>query len=331
MPQEFLRNLIINNAGRLRSGWRFLFFAVVYLFVLQVALAIVYIVATLLFGNLPGRVERIFDGNWAFIIQGVVVLATATVLGWLFGRVLEDLPLRALGWALHRNWLRDLLIGCLVGAISVTAAMMISALFGGLRFSLNLTSDSLFAVAQTAFLSAIIFLVGAAAEEVLFRGYPLQTVMRSWPVWVAFLPVSILFASAHLGNPNVTWFAFINIALAGLWLTIAYMKTRSLWFPLGVHWAWNWVMSALLGSPVSGITQITPDPVLRASDHGPQWLTGGDFGIEGGAACTIVLLLSTLFLWRTRTIGATEEMKRFTDAENPNPPLTSITNRTFEI
>ncbi|MGB8507099.1 MAG: hypothetical protein WCD76_01725, partial [Pyrinomonadaceae bacterium] len=59
-------------------------------------------------------------------------------------------------------------------------------------------------------------------------------------------------------------------------------------------------------------------PLLRASDSGPAWLTGGAYGLEGGAACTVVLLCAILFTWRTRLVSADEELKRLTDAEHQN-------------
>ncbi len=91
---------------------------------------------------------------------------------------------------------------------------------------------------RTLVFSGIVFLLGAAAEEMLFRGYPLQTLMRSWPLWVALVPVSVPFALVHLANPNVApGFTFVNTVLAGVWLGVAYWRTRSLWFPLGLHWA----------------------------------------------------------------------------------------------
>jgi hypothetical protein len=77
------------------------------------------------------------------------------------------------------------------------------------------------------------------------------------------------------------------------------------------------MMGAVLGLPVSGISAITPQPLMRATDQGPAWLTGGAYGIEGGAACTIVLIISAIFIWRTRLVSATEEMRRLTEGENP--------------
>jgi hypothetical protein len=105
--------------------------------------------------------------------------------------------------------------------------------------------------------------------------------------------------------------------LAGVWFGIAYLRTRSLWFPLGIHWAWNWALGSLFGLPVSGVTSIAPYPLLQGTDLGPAWLTGGSFGIEGGIACTVALILSTIFIWRTKLLSATEEMNRLTSQENP--------------
>jgi hypothetical protein len=62
----------------------------------------------------------------------------------------------------------------------------------------------------------------------------------------------------------------------------------------------------LLGLPVSGIERLAPAPLLRAINSGPDWLTGGSYGIEGGAACTIALLISTLVIWRTKLISRSD-------------------------
>nr|MBA3442779.1 CPBP family intramembrane metalloprotease [Pyrinomonadaceae bacterium] len=127
-------------------------------------------------------------------------------------------------------------------------------------------------------------------------------------------------------NPNVTpIFTIINTTLAGVWLAVAYWRVRSLWFPLGVHWSWNWAQGALLGLPVSGITQLTPAPVMQAVQTGPAWLTGGAYGIEGGVACSLALVASTAFIWRASWLAADAEMKHWTEGEVPKPteqPLT---------
>lgn len=324
--QMTVPNILFNNAGRLRSGWRLAIFFAVYYIVLAFLIAMLFATLPLVLGSTE-RADALLASGWGFVVQSLIILTTATLLGWLCGRVIEDLPWRALGWKFHRGWLRDLGLGSLVGALSLVLAVAIALAVGGFGFAASGWAAWPL-ILKTLVGAGLIFVVAAAAEEALFRGYPLQTVLRSWPAWLALVPTSIMFAGVHLANPNVArGYTFVNTALAGVWLAVAYLRTRSLWFPLGVHWAWNWTMGALLGLPVSGITSITPAPLLRATDHGPAWLTGGAYGIEGGLACTLALILSTLFIWRTKLLKADAELKQLTDAEIPNPPTGPITIR----
>jgi len=312
--------IFYNRAGRLRSGWRLAVFAVAY-FVARNAIFLLTVFG--LAFVLPTKIYNwlLVESGWGFVIQSFVYFVPAALVGWGCGYVLEELPWRALGLALHRGWLKDALVGVVFGGASVCVAAAVAAVAGGCRFEFPSTFDAQ-AFARTLIVSAFIFALAAAAEEMTFRGYALQTAMRSWPIWLALLPVSLPFAYVHLNNPNVSrGFTFANTAIAGAWLAVAYWRTRSLWFPLGIHWGWNWVQGALLGSPVSGITRLAPAPLLRFDPSGPAWIGGGLYGIEGGAACTLALVVSTLFIWHTRLVSATPELRQFTDGENPNPTV----------
>jgi hypothetical protein len=175
----------------------------------------------------------------------------------------------------------------------------------GTQFQLNPAGAGM--ITKTLLVSIVVFVFAAAAEEILFRGYPLQTLTRAQLAWLGVLLTSVPFAAVHLQNPNtVPGFTFINTALAGVWLAVAYLRTRSLWLPLGLHWSWNWVQAALLGLPVSGIQRITPAPLLNATNLGPDWLTGGAYGIEGGAACTVALFVSTVAIWQLKLFSTAD-------------------------
>ena len=145
----------------------------------------------------------------------------------------------------------------------------------------------------------------------------MQTFARANLAWLAIVFTSLFFAFAHFNNPGVSTPAKINTALAGIWLGVAYLKTRNLWFPFGIHFAWNWLQGAVLGIPVSGITEITTTPLLRETEKGNALLTGGDYGIEGGIACTIALILSALLIYFAPFIKPTEEMLALTSEEKP--------------
>lgn len=310
-------DLFINPFGRLRSGWRLLAYAFAYYFILIAVSVFIGVVFALVLGT--KNAEKFFDSQTGFLFNGLLTLSIATLLGWLLGFFFEDLPFKAIGWGFHRGWLKDFIVGSLVGIFTLLVAVGIIMLFGGYQFSFN-DSVSISSIVKTIFVSLIIFIIAAAGEEATFRGYGLQTMARSnivW-AWVSIIILSLSFGAVHLGNPNVNfWFTFINTALAGIWLSVAYLKTRSLWFPLGVHWAWNWLMAAILGIPVSGITSLTPAPLLNVKINNPSWLSGGSYGVEGGIICGIAVLISTLAIWFLPIAKPTEEMYALTSKENP--------------
>jgi membrane protease YdiL (CAAX protease family) len=315
-------NIFINSAGRLRSGWRVVIFIAVFvalLFLLSTLVRVGYAVQLQIAPNRsPGRFTE-------DLIFRLMLFVAALLAGYICNRWLEGLPWRAFGLTRHAGWWRDFLVGSLIGFVSLALAAAIAAAAGGLRFTAS-PRTMLLQVVQTLSLSAVLFIFAALAEETLFRGYALQTMVRANLKVMGLILTAIAFASVHMQNPNFTnGLPFLNLFIAGVWLAVAYIRTRSLWFPVGVHWAWNWALGSLFGLPVSGITTIAPNPLLHGTDLGPAWLTGGSYGIEGGVACTIALIISTIFIWRMRLVSATPEMTKLTSNENPVTPKPRIT------
>jgi len=309
-----LKQVFINSAGRLRSGWRLLIFVLILVILSIFFGAVTRKAFELLVHFVPSSGVARYLENFIF---RMIFLLVALLAGFICTRFLEGLPWRALGLWFHAGWARDFLLGSVIGGVSLALATAIATAGGGLSFTIS-PRAAIVQVLQTLVFSALLFVLAALAEEALFRGYPLQTLTRANLAWLAVFLTSVPFAAIHLRNPNVAaGFTFINTALAGVWLAVAYLRTRSLWFPLGVHWAWNWALGSLFGLPVSGISDLAPHPLLRGTDLGPAWLTGGSYGIEGGLACTITLIVSTIFILRTGLVTATPEMKALTSQENP--------------
>jgi membrane protease YdiL (CAAX protease family) len=306
-------NFFLNKDGHLRSGWRLAIFAVAFLICVQVT-------QIALFLGLSAALHRshnqLISGYWGIAAGHGSILFSAFVVGWACGGLLEELPFRALGCSPHRGWIRNFAIGSVLGTASLLLAAVFATLTRGIRFSLDTAGAR--PIAQTLIVSLLVFLFAAAAEEMLFRGYPLQTLTRARLAWLGVFLTSVPFAAVHLRNPNVVpGFTFINTALAGLWLAVAYLRTGSLWLPFGLHWSWNWVQAALLGLPVSGIERITPAPLLKGINLGPDWLTGGAYGIEGGAACTLALLISIVIIWRLKLFVSADVPKEDVSEARP--------------
>jgi membrane protease YdiL (CAAX protease family) len=315
--------IFINPTGRLRSGWRLLIFLLLFflsLFLVGMGARIVYAIAIQL---APNRSLGFFLENLVFRL---VVLAATLIAAFICTRWLEGLPWRAIGLSLHDGWLRDFLIGSAVGIASLALATAIATAGGGLSFTTFARGDFVHVV-RTLVFSGVLFVFAALAEEALCRGYPLQTMARAGLPGLGVLITSLAFAALHIENPSFgAGVSLLNLVLAGIWFGVAYLRTRSLWFPLGIHWAWNWALGSLFGLPVSGMSNLAPHPLLHGTDLGPAWLTGGSFGIEGGVACTVALIVSTVFIWRTKRLSATEEMTRLTSQENPLPEPVRLVN-----
>jgi hypothetical protein len=192
----------------------------------------------------------------------------------------------------------------------------IAAAFGGLVFELN-ASFGAREIIRTLLISFAVFFVAAAAEEAIFRGYILQTFARSGLAWFAIILTAALFGAVHLGNPNSGPLSSLNTAIAGIWFGVAYLRTRDLWFVTGLHMMWNWTQGAIFGIEVSGLKEIVSVPLLREIDRGPNWLTGGEYGLEGGIATTLALLISTAAIYKMPNLRPDPELLAMTSTEPP--------------
>jgi len=283
------KSLFLDGHGRLRSGYRFLIFFLSFL-----------ILASILGGlSVPilesSGVPTATGTGGDILINCLVALFPALLLGWLWGKLLEGLPFRALGVSFTNGWFRNLVLGGIIGGATLSLAVLIAFAFGGLRFAPNNVESV--ALGKSLAIALVVFAAGAAWEEALFRGYLLQTFTRSGLAWFGIALTSLTFGMIHLQNPNADVISTINTILAGVWFGIAYLKTRDLWFVWGLHLMWNWMQGAFFGIEVSGITDLVSVPLLKEIDSGPTWLTGSTYGVEGGIVTTIAILVSMVVIY----------------------------------
>ena len=178
-------------------------------------------------------------------------LVAALVATALSARLLEHRSLASVGYKLHRGWTGDFAFGSLIGASSIALAVGIEAAAGAVSFDVQ-TRDGWFLMRAFALLF-FFFLIAGAIEELLFRGFAFQALVHNIGPFAAIAFTSILFGLAHIRNDNATAFSTINTMLAGVWLGVAYLMTRSLWLATALHYSWNLVMVFVFGLPVSGI------------------------------------------------------------------------------
>lgn len=143
----------------------------------------------------------------------------------------------------------------------------------------------------------LIFLPAVVHEELLFRGYPFQKLYRANRAF-AIVFIALLFAALHARNTAVTVLGLTNIFLGGILLGLAYARRERLWMPIGLHLAWNLMSGPIIGHEVSGYSSAMT--VFVEAGTGPDWLTGGHFGIEGSAWMVVVELAGIAVLLRRK-------------------------------
>ena len=252
-----------------------------------------------------GMVGARMPESWLQETTAVMMLLAGLGASWTMLRFVERRPFGALGFGVHRAAWGEWWTGFGIGGAMMLATVALLAAAGSVRWVADAGTMSEYVAALAG--SFVFFAVAAAMEEVLFRGYAFQTVAEGVGPWPAALLFSALFGAIHAGNPNFAAFGFANILLAGVMLSVAYLRTRSLRFATSLHLAWNWVMSSVLDLPVSGIERDAP--LLDAVERGADWWSGGAFGPEAGAAATLVLVAATAWMLRTRLLGESPETR----------------------
>ncbi len=225
-------------------------------------------------------------------------LASAVLVGGFafFTRVVDQWDGNVwdyLGLPWRRSALRQASAGLAISAVLITTAVSAIAIFGGLAFSPHFTIRTF----AHQIIVVVLLLGGALLEELAFRGYPFQRLVEAIGPAGAIIVLSIFFGAVHLQNPNAQGMlslGFFNTILVGVLFAYAYLRTRTLWLPIGMHFGWNLFLGVVYGLPVSGIRDFSI--VLRSSAHGSRLLTGGGYGIEASLPGTLVLLLGFLLV-----------------------------------
>jgi membrane protease YdiL (CAAX protease family) len=282
---------------KLRPVWRF--------FLSLVLIFLAYSVADPLAKEVSGLVPG--GGAWygIFFFRNLLVLLALLGSFKVMTQLFEHKPLGVVGLAFHPCWVKELCVGFGIGGIMMVSVGGAEALLALARFARNpLPARAELADGSCLFL---ILIIAATNEELVFRGYPFQKLVESLGPVGAVAVSSAFFGLTHLGNAHHTWISTVNTMLVGIPLSIAYLRTRSLWMPVGMHFIWNYVQGFVFGLPLSGYTFSTS--LLKAQVHGAAWLTGSDYGPEGGLLSTVAVVGAGIFLFLSARIRMSERMR----------------------
>lgn len=269
---------------RLRAGWRLLaqtilFFILILVFAIPLGLLALFV--------------RIDQGLLA-VFQFVELLATTGSI-FLARIVLDRRSISSLGLKLDRRTVADLVIGIAIPFVMMGLIYWLEWSLGWLTFEgFAWQTETIGSVVLNLMGMFLLFIFVGWDEELLFRGYYLQTIASGLnPAWGVFLS-SVIFGLAHSANPAAGWSSAAGIFFAGLFMAYAYLRTRQLWLSIGLHIGWNFCEGPVFGFPVSGLDFFR---MTRIAVDGPVLWTGGAFGPEAGWIVLPALLVGAALVW----------------------------------
>ena len=218
-----------------------------------------------------------------FEYSGLVIVI---ILIWLFMKFIDKQPLIEIGFQTQGRS-KEINYGILFGLFIMAFAFVFLSTIGEIVFlSYSLDFNQIL-------LSIALFIGVSFFEEIIFRGYMLKNLLESFNPFVALLISSLFFSLIHASNPNVTSLGLCNIFLAGIFLGVSYVFTKNLWFPIALHFSWNF-FQAMFGFKVSGLDSYS---IIEFMIPDNNMINGGEFGFESSILSIIVLFVGTIMIW----------------------------------
>ena len=278
-----LRSIFYNDEPRLRAGWRLLTQSMLLLFLTLCA-------------YIPLAFAPRFASSAELLYLQVASLIGTTLSILLVRRLLDKRSFVSLGTRIDRWALLDLLAGIGITFLMMAFIFGIQWAAGWIRFdSFSWQDQPLSGVILGTLVALLTLVLVGWSEELLSRGYHLQTLESGLNTVWAVLLSSAVFSFLHLSNPNVESIAFVasGLFLAGVFLAFGYLRTRQLWLSIGLHIGWNFFQGVVFGFPISGLDYFQ---LARLQVSGPQIWTGGAFGPEAGLVLIPGMLLGFLLV-----------------------------------
>jgi membrane protease YdiL (CAAX protease family) len=258
------------------------------------------LLAALAFASVYWFTDNVVATIAAFLGRDMIALTVprlvaAAVSGALMMALFESHKLTDLGFHWTRGGGYNLVTGIATGVAGAALLIFPPVLMGMAHFERISDADAASITFRAGIFTVALLFCGAAGEEIAFRGFPLQMLMRGYGAWVSIAGMGVLFGLMHGYNPGATAISTVNTAGFGVLFGIALLRSHDLWLPIGIHFGWNAALP-FLGVSLSGFTiRVTEYQLVWKS--GVLW-SGGSYGPEASLLASFVLLAMTAAVWK---------------------------------
>jgi uncharacterized protein len=296
-----MKGIFMNKHGQMRSGWKIGLVLVMTLFAIFVinyfidTLAILTLFSSLKFKSLGIEEDKALQSilNSPVRTYMLKIGSNLAMISAVYGgiKLLDRKKLRDTGFIISLKSIRELAIGLILGAISISAVFFILLKSQNIKLLGNSSNSSL---SSSVLWGLAVFIFVGISEELFSRGYCMMVLKQVKAKWFSPVVSSVIFAILHIVNPNLRVIGLFNILLLGLLFAYMAIKTKNIMMPIGYHITWNFLQGNIYGLSVSGTATESIYKIEVLSDN---LLTGGAFGPEAGLLTTVVVILGAGVVW----------------------------------
>lgn len=285
--------LYSSEEPRVRAGWRLAIQSLILLAIGGCLSVPLFIVLLIFDPTLLASYPNLKPEHMLLAVIAETVAVTLSV--FLARRYLDKRSIESLGLKLNLQSLFDVLVGIAITLLQMGSIYLLMSQLGWITFEgFAWEVDPIGIVIKNTFLFLLIFMLVGWTEELLSRGYHLQTIASGTNLFWGVLLSSAVFSLLHIGNAGANWASVMGIFFAGLLFAYAYIRTKQLWLPIGMHIGWNFFEGVVFGFPVSGLDTYA---LTRITVQGPKIWTGGVFGPEAGLIVLPALILGAFLIY----------------------------------
>ncbi len=252
----------------------------------KIILSLLVVLGVVIIGQeITGKLLEGLDKDYRNLIKGIIVSILAISSYSIYFKLYEKRRITELS---TKYLARIIILGTSIGVALQCLTILVIYLCNGFRV-VSINPVSFIIIPFTVAFTVAIF------EEILIRGILFRIMEEKLGSYLALIISAIIFGALHFVNPNGSIVSASCVAVeAGLLLGAAYIYTRNLWFPIAIHFAWNFIQSGIFGAITSGNEKT--NSLLTTQITGSKIITGGDFGPEGTIQATIFCFVATLIL-----------------------------------
>ncbi|MGK0465761.1 CPBP family intramembrane glutamic endopeptidase [Clostridium sp.] len=246
---------------------------------------------------ISGFTRKVIGNNPAVLLLNDLIFGFIFITLLVFARVKfrEKRTISSIGLK-KEGFLKKYLIGFGIGILMFSLVVLLLSISGHITVDTNPVSPTGILALSGMLIVLPGWMIQSATEEILSRGWFMNVLGARYNIAVGLIVSSAFFGLMHLGNPNVSLLAILNIFLVGAFLGLYVIKTNDLWGVCGLHAAWNWTQGNIFGFEVSG-QKVASGSLMSLKLTGAQWVTGGGFGPEAGMVAAIVLSIGIIVVY----------------------------------